>query len=73
MSDPERKNFSEVFGDKRDRPVPEVTLRRMKIKEQRELGITVRDNVGIFWGRDLIAFVDFDDLFDAEGNRFHND
>jgi hypothetical protein len=29
--------------------------------------------VGLFYGPDLVAQLDFDDLFDEKGNRFYND
>lgn len=69
-----RANFSEVFGDRPDKAKPDVQLRRFTKEDwgnypQWRNG----EPVGIFWGRDLIAVVDFDDLFDAEGNRFYND
>lgn len=65
---PDRKNFGDVFGDKPNKARPEVTLRRFTDKDAQSYGM-----VGIYWGRDLIAQVQFDDLFDEEGNRFYND
>lgn len=70
----ERKPFSHVFGDLGGRPRPEVTVRRLNAKDMQKYDIRDRGcPVGLFWGRDLIAQMDFDDLFDADGNRFYND
>lgn len=70
----ERKSFSEVFGDRPDKARPEVTLRRMTDEDRNALPfIAAFEAVGIYWGRDLIAVVDFDELYDPDGNRFYND
>lgn len=70
-----RKNFSEVFEGKNPRGTPEVQLRRLTTEETDNNSAAgfMGNTIGIFWGPDLIALVDFDDLFDENGNRFYND
>jgi hypothetical protein len=69
-----RKPFGEVFeGKKIGEGIPQVTLRRLTSEEEQKYDVFPSQNVGIFHGADPIAFVDFDDLFDADGNRFYND
>lgn len=71
----EHKNFGEVFEGKAvGAGIPQVTLRRLTEEDEEKApkywGI---GDIGIFHGADLIAIVGFDDIFDAEGNRFYND
>jgi hypothetical protein len=81
---PDRKNFGEVFEGKASSGIPEVTLRRLTESELLKFsnqysydvgaGAAIMPVVGVFHGVTPIAFISFDDLFDAEsGNRFHND
>jgi hypothetical protein len=71
----ERKNFGEVFeGNKVGVGEPLLTMHRFtKAEEDKYSHIRGSQNVGLFHGADLVAVVDFDDLFDEEGNRFYND
>jgi hypothetical protein len=70
----ERKPFGEVFNDNRSRPLPLCQVRRMTRDEIQKYQVTEHGTpVGLFYGPDLVAQVDFDDLFDADGNRFYND
>lgn len=70
----ERKPFSEVFGESGKTREPLVKLRRLTAEDIKEHQVTETGTmVGVFWERELLAIVDFDDLFDAEGNRFYND
>ena len=70
----DRKPFSEVFeGGIPGAGIPQVTLRRLTPEETAEAGLPPDNTVGIFHGSSMIACVDFDDLFDGEGNYFYND
>ncbi len=65
----DRKNFSEVFeGAVPGAGIPSVTLRRFDDPEEASYGM-----VGVYHGGKIIAQLQFGDLFDEEGNRFHND
>jgi hypothetical protein len=75
MSD--RKPFGEVFEGKdpdgRGGTHISVTLRRLTPEETAAANLPPDNTVGIFHGSEMIACVDFDDLFDGEGNYFYND
>ena len=67
-----KRGFNETFGDKSGAR-PECTLRRLTPEEVSKRNLPPDNTVGIFWGRDLVAVVDFDDLFDQDGNYFKDD
>jgi hypothetical protein len=69
----DRKNFGEVFEGKNPRGTPEVQLRRFIQQDYSKYRMRVQNTVGIFWGPDLIGTIEFEDLFDENGNRFYND
>lgn len=74
MSAPDRKHFGEVFeGKVVGAGIPQVTLRRLTPEETAAANLPPDNTVGIFHGADMIACLDFDDLFDGEGNYFYND
>lgn len=68
-----RKHFGEVFEGKGRNPTPLVSLRRLTDQEKIAANLPLENTVGIFWAEKMIACVDFDDLFDGEGNYFYND
>jgi len=68
------KRFGEVFEGKRlGAGIPQVTLRRLTPEEIEAANLPPDNTVGIFHGAEMIACVDFTDLFDGEGNYFYND
>jgi hypothetical protein len=70
-----RKWFGRVFEGKQvGAGQPLCYLRRMTPEDiQKHRTTEVGTPVGIFNGENLLATVDFDDLFDEDGNRFYND
>jgi hypothetical protein len=70
-----RKWFGRIFeGKQAGDGQPLCYLRRLTGEDLKKHMIANRGNpVGIFNGDKLLATVDFDDLFDADGNRFYND
>lgn len=71
-----RKKFGKVFeGKKIGTGIPMVKLRRLTDKDWEKYREALRPGhtVGVFHGESAIAFIDFDDIFDEEGNRFYND
>lgn len=71
----ERKPFSTVFEKNATMGTPEVQIRRFTDEDRKTHEDLCRhmDPVGIFWGTQLLGVVDFDDLYDEDGNRFYND
>jgi hypothetical protein len=69
-----RRKFGEVFeGKKQGAGIPQVTLRRLTPEEVAAADLPPDHTVGIFHGADAIAYVDFTDLFDQDGNYFEDD
>lgn len=70
-----RKNFSQVFEGKNSVGTPEVTLRRLTPDDRKRYSDWKAgfDVIGVFHGPEMLAAIQFDDLFDENGNRFYND
>lgn len=68
-----KKHFGKVFEGKGSTPVPLVSMRRLTPEETVAANLPPDNTVGIFWAEIMIGCVDFDDLFDGDGNYFYND
>jgi hypothetical protein len=71
---PNRRNFGEVFEGKKAGGHPLLHMRRFNAEDVVNHPMFITGSpVGLFSGARLVAVVEFEDLFDDNGNRFYND
>lgn len=64
-----RRSFKKTFEKHPSHGMPMVRLKRI----EPSMDVNYNNPVAILWGDKVLAHVEFDDIFDEDGNRFKDD